>query len=130
MPGGGSLSSWRPISTRNDPLPGLAFIFATVPYMPSPFRSQSHRFRSHLAPTWRWSEGVGSIVRCAQDRPSLGDERLEGGVLGQEVMLDLLRLHENRLGVLVRLLGALVGGRRLDVLPHDDDGEQHQLEER
>jgi hypothetical protein len=45
------------------------------------------------------------------------------------MLLDLDRLAEDGLGVLVGLLCALVGGLRLQVLTDDDDREQDQLEE-
>jgi HAD superfamily hydrolase (TIGR01484 family) len=62
------------------------------------------------------------------------DEPLQHGVertvLNLEVPLDLLRLVQRRSRILECHLGALVRRLPLDVLPHDDDGEHHELDER
>ena len=50
-------------------------------------------------------------------------------ILGLEVELDLLGLLEDRSSVLVGRLGTCIGRCSLDVLAHDDDGEQDELEE-
>jgi hypothetical protein len=72
---------------------------------------------------------VGSPERPVPLARACG-EQLELLVLVGEMGLDLQRLMQHRFSVLVRRLGTLVGSLRLDVLTHDDDGKQNQLEER
>ncbi len=50
-------------------------------------------------------------------------------VLSQEVILDLLGLLQHRFGVLVGVLSALVLRGGLNILSHDDDGQQDELQE-
>src|SRR5579862_2092103 len=65
-------------------------------------------------------------VRVSADR---GDQVREHRVLRHQVLLDLQGLVQDRLGVLIGIDRARVGGLGLQVLPHDDDGQEHELEE-
>ena len=55
---------------------------------------------------------------------------LEHLVLGLQVGLDLGGFVQDRLGVLIGVLGAVVGRCSLHVLADDDHRQQDQLEER
>src|SRR2546421_12896942 len=135
MPAGRSSLSWWPISASSSPVPGFAFILATVPYIlpllplslvplgPGPARRRVSRRAVHLP-----NSGSSGLVG-REDHARFGGDRLDGGVLGGEVGLNLLGFVEDGLGIEVGVLGALVGGGGLDVLADHDDAEEDQLKE-
>jgi hypothetical protein len=57
------------------------------------------------------------------------DDSLDGGVLSLQVCLDLLSLLQDSGGVVEGGLRTGVSGCGLDVLTHDNDGQEHELEE-
>ena len=60
---------------------------------------------------------------------SIADHLLEDRVLGDEVLLELHDLVEDRIGIVVGGLGPLVGGRGEHVLADDDHRQEDQLQE-
>ena len=58
------------------------------------------------------------------------DDVVEDRVLRLKMLLQLQAFAEDRLGILVGLLGALVRRLSLNVLTDDDDRQQDQLNER
>src|SRR5580700_5645555 len=72
----------------------------------------------------------GELLQLVVMLLDLCDDVVEHCVLRLKMRLQLQAFAEDCLRVLVCLLRPLVGRFPLDVLSHDDDGEQDQLDER
>ena len=57
------------------------------------------------------------------------EDALDLFVLSLQVLLNLTCFVKNRVGIFVGCLCSFVSSARLNVLSHDDDGKQYQLQE-